>query len=67
MRLDQHFSYIRDLENTMTGMAMQCSLTGLDVNAITALNTGTRSARTGRSRTSPSCRWTWSGSRSPAT
>ena len=26
-----------------------------------------RSARTGRSRTSPSCRWTWSGSRSPAT
>ena len=26
-----------------------------------------RSARTGRSKRSPSCRWTWSGSRSPAT
>ena len=46
--MDQHFSYIRDLENTMTGMAMQCSLTGLDVNAITALNTGTAFRQNGK-------------------
>lgn len=40
MRLDQHFSYIRDLENAMVGMAMQCSTTGLDVDTINALNSG---------------------------
>jgi len=48
LRLDQHFSYIRDLENTMTGMAMQCSLAGLDVNAITALNTGSAFRQNGK-------------------
>ena len=47
-RLDQHFSYIRDLENTMTGMAMQCSTTGLDVNAINALNTGSAFRQNGK-------------------
>jgi hypothetical protein len=48
MRLDQHFSYIRDLENTMTGMAMQCSTAGLDVTAITALNTGSAFRQNGK-------------------
>ena len=48
MRLDQHFSYIRDLENTMTGMAMQCSLTGLDVTTINALNTGSAFRQNGK-------------------
>jgi hypothetical protein len=48
MRLDQHFTAIRDLENTMTGMAMQCSLTGLDVNAITALNSGSAFRQNGK-------------------
>ena len=47
-RLDQHFSYIRDLENTMTGMAMQCSTTGLDVTAINALNTGSAFRQNGK-------------------
>jgi hypothetical protein len=45
MRLDQHFSYIRDLENTMTAM---CSTTGLDVTAITALNTGSAFRQNGK-------------------
>jgi hypothetical protein len=40
MRLDQHFTAIRDLENKMAGMAVMCSTAGLDVDAITALNTG---------------------------
>ena len=48
MRLDQHFTAIRDLENTMTGMAVQCSTTGLDVNAITALNTGSAFRQNGK-------------------
>ena len=48
MRLDQHFSYIRDLENTMTGMAMQCSTAGLDVTAINALNTGSAFRQNGK-------------------
>jgi hypothetical protein len=48
MRLDQHFTAIRDLENTMTGMAMQCSLSGLDVNAITALNSGSAFKQNGK-------------------
>jgi hypothetical protein len=47
-RLDQHFSYIRDLENTMTGMAMQCSTAGLDVTAINALNTGSAFRQNGK-------------------
>jgi hypothetical protein len=48
MRLDQHFTSIRDLENTMTGMATQCSTSGLDVNAITALNTGSAFRQNGK-------------------
>jgi hypothetical protein len=48
MRLDQHFTAIRDLENTMTGMAVQCSTSGLDVNAITALNTGSAFRQNGK-------------------
>jgi hypothetical protein len=47
-RLDQHFSYIRDLENTMTGMALQCATTGLDVDLITALNSGSAFRTNGR-------------------
>jgi hypothetical protein len=39
-RLDMHFSYIRDLENSMVSMGMQCTTTGLDVDAINALNSG---------------------------
>jgi hypothetical protein len=48
MRLDQHFSAIRDLENTMTGMAVQCSTSGLDVNALNALNTGSAFRQNGK-------------------
>jgi hypothetical protein len=48
LRLDQHFTSIRDLENTMTGMAMQCSTAGLDINAITALNTGSAFRQNGK-------------------
>jgi len=46
MRLDQHFTAIRDLENTMTGMSttvtgtQQCSTKGLDTAALDALNSG---------------------------
>jgi hypothetical protein len=39
-RLDQHFQAIRDMENTMTTMGMQCSASGLDVTAINAMNSG---------------------------
>ena len=39
-RLDQHFTAIRDVENGMMGMGMQCSADGLDVDAITAMNSG---------------------------
>jgi hypothetical protein len=48
MRLDQHFTAIRDLENTMTGMAMQCSTGGLDVNVLTALNSGSAFRQNGK-------------------
>jgi len=48
MRLDQHFTAIRDLENTMTGMAVQCSTAGIDVNALNALNTGTAFRQNGK-------------------
>jgi len=40
MRLDQHFTAIRDVENTMMGMAAQCSTKGLDTDALNALNSG---------------------------
>ena len=39
-RLDQHFQTIRDMENTMTGMGMQCSADSLPVQALQAINTG---------------------------
>jgi hypothetical protein len=39
-RLDQHFQSIRDMENTMTGMGMQCSADGLETQAIQAMNSG---------------------------
>ena len=39
-RLDQHFQSIRDMENTMTGMGLQCSADGLNVQALQAMNTG---------------------------
>jgi hypothetical protein len=39
-RLDQHFQTIRDMENTMTGMGLQCSADGLNVQALQAMNTG---------------------------
>ena len=48
LRLDQHFTAIRDIENTMTGMAVQCSLSGLDVTAINALNTGSAFRQNGK-------------------
>jgi len=47
-RLDQHFSYIRDVENTMVDMGMQCSTAGLDVDTITALNTGSAFKQNGK-------------------
>ncbi len=40
-RLDQHFQSIRDMENTMTGMGVQCSADGLNTTAIDALRSGT--------------------------
>jgi hypothetical protein len=39
-RLDQHFQSIRDMENTMTGMGMQCSADSLNVQALQAMNSG---------------------------
>jgi hypothetical protein len=39
-RLDQHFQSIRDMENTMTGMGMQCSADSLNAQALQAMNTG---------------------------
>jgi len=39
-RLDQHFTAIRDMENTMMGMGLECSDDGLDVEAIEAMNSG---------------------------
>jgi hypothetical protein len=39
-RLDQHFTAIRDLENGMMEMGLNCSAEGLDVDAITAMNSG---------------------------
>jgi len=47
-RLDQHLSYIRDLENSMVGMAAQCSSAGLAVDTITALNTGSAFKQNGK-------------------
>lgn len=39
-RLDQHFQSIRDMENTMTGMGLQCSADGLNLQAMEAMNSG---------------------------
>lgn len=47
-RLDQHFTAIRDIENGMMGMGLQCSADGLEVDAITAMNTGSAFRQDGR-------------------
>lgn len=47
-RLDQHFQAIRDLENTMMGMAAQCSTSGLDTDALNALNSGSAFRQNGK-------------------
>jgi hypothetical protein len=47
-RLDQHFQAIRDMENTMTTMGMQCSTGGLDINAINAINSGSAFRQNGK-------------------
>ena len=48
MRLDQHFNAIRDIENTMMGMALQCSTNGVDTDALNALNSGTAFRQNGK-------------------
>jgi hypothetical protein len=47
-RLDQHFTAIRDVENGMMGMGLSCSAEGLDVDAITAMNSGSAFRQDGR-------------------
>jgi hypothetical protein len=39
-RLDQHFTAIRDMENNMMQMGLECTADGLDVQAIEAMNSG---------------------------
>lgn len=39
-RLNQHFQAIRDMENTMMGMGLECSADGLDEQALEAMNSG---------------------------
>jgi hypothetical protein len=39
-RLDQHFTAIRDMENNMMQMGLECTTDGLDVQAIQAMNSG---------------------------
>lgn len=39
-RLDQHFTAIRDMENGMMQMGLECSADNLDVQAIEAMNSG---------------------------
>lgn len=39
-RLDLHFQSIRDVEETMGGLALECSESSLDMDALTAINTG---------------------------
>jgi hypothetical protein len=39
-RLDQHFTAIRDMENNMMQMGLECTADGLDVQAIQAMNSG---------------------------
>jgi hypothetical protein len=46
-RLDQHFQSIRDLENTMTGMGLECSPDRLSVQALEAMNSGDAFRRNG--------------------
>ncbi len=47
-RLELHFTAIRDLENTMTGMGMGCSAGGLDLAAIEAMSSGTAFSQNGK-------------------
>lgn len=46
-RLDLHFTTIRDVENTMVRMGLSCSETGLDKDAIEAMNTGAAFSKNG--------------------
>ena len=39
-RLDQHFSAIRDIENTIDEMGRSCTTDGIDVQALEAINSG---------------------------
>lgn len=39
-RLDQHFTAIRDMENGMMQMGLECTTDGLDAQAIQAMNSG---------------------------
>lgn len=47
-RLDLHFTAIRDLENTMTGMGEACSEDGLDMAALQALSSGSAFSQNGK-------------------
>jgi hypothetical protein len=47
-RLDLHFSTIRDVENTMQGMAVSCSDELLDMSAIEAMNSGQAFSQNGQ-------------------
>ncbi len=47
-RLDLHFQSIRDIENSMVVMGLQCSADGLDTQAITAMNSGQAFSQNGQ-------------------
>jgi hypothetical protein len=47
-RLDLHFTTIRDVETTMTGMGLSCTGDGLDLAAIEAMNTGSAFSQNGQ-------------------
>jgi hypothetical protein len=47
-RLDQHFTAIRDMENNMMGMGLQCTEDGLDTQAIEAMNSGNAFRQNGK-------------------
>jgi hypothetical protein len=47
-RLDQHFQAIRDMENNMMQMGVECSADGLDTQAIQAINSGQAFRQSGK-------------------
>jgi len=47
-RLDLHFQSIRDIENNMMVMGLQCTADGLDTQAITAMNSGQAFSQNGQ-------------------